>query len=119
MQPLRLLSFNKEPADPFPDSMCDNIGPLGCRMGATLRFDDPKNDPSRAQPTDLWDASRPGIDLENPTHIYAILENWESLYRRSYDNPFTNAKWLLETLDFFIDATQFDDTRLTILNMKK
>ena len=117
--PIQLISTNHFAPEPYVDNLCDNIGPLGLKIGNSIRFDNPKEDPNAAQVSDFYDPSRKGIDFENPTHIYHLIEAYESLYERSLDNPYIGAKYLIETLDWYIDQVPFAQNRLDIINLKK
>ena len=83
------------------------------------RFCAPRDDHTDNTVETFYDPSKEGIDLENPIHIYQILEIYEQLYERSIDNPYVNAKYLVETIDWLIDQVQFDESRVDIIRMKK
>ena len=97
--PLQLMSYNRPAPEPFVDNLCENIGPLGLKIGNLTRFTNPKEDHNQSQLSDFYDPTRKGINLEDPTHIYFLIEAYESLYERGLDNPYINAKYLIETLD--------------------
>lgn len=117
--PLQLMSYNHPAPEPFVDNLCENIGPLGLKIGNLTRFTNPKEDHNQSQLSDFYDPSRKGINLEDPTHIYFLIEAYESLYERGLDNPYINAKYLIETLDWYIDQVPFDQNRLDIIALKK
>lgn len=75
---------------------------MGLKIGELTRFVNPKEDKSYAIVEDFFDCAREGLNLENPTHIYLILQSYEVLYEKSIDNPFINAKYLVETIDWYI-----------------
>ena len=118
-QPIQLLSYNHSAPEPFSDNLCENIGPLGLKIGNLIRFTNPKEDTNKSELSDFYNPNIEGLDLENPTHIYYILEAYESLYERSIDNPYINAKYLVETIDWYIDQVPFDRNRLDIIQLKK
>ena len=118
-QPIQLLSYNHQTPEPFTDNLCENIGPLGLKIGNLVRFTNPKEDTNKSELSDFYNPNIEGLDLENPTHIYYILEAYESLYERSIDNPYINAKYLVETIDWYIDQVSFDQNRLDIIKLKK
>lgn len=116
---LQLMSYNQPYYDPYNDNLCENIGPLGLKVGNLARFCAPRDDHTNNTVETFYDPSKEGIDLENPIHIYQILEIYEQLYERSIDNPYVNAKYLVETIDWLIDQVQFDESRVDIIRMKK
>ena len=93
-----------------------DVKPLGLKIGEIKRFIDPKEDKDSTYviPTNLNT-----LDLENPIHIYGILEYYSVLLEESLDNPYSNGKYLIETLDFYIDRTPLEPSRKTILDLKK
>ena len=97
------------------DFLDGEILPLGLKIGDLKRFTNPKEDQSLLD----IDKDKATINLEDPNHIYALLENWEILYEKSLSDPFHNAKWLLETLDWYIDKAELDESRLEIIKLKK
>lgn len=72
-QPIKLISYNTPYKDPINDTLCENIGPMGLKIGELTRFVNPKEDKSYAIVEDFFDPEREGLNLENPTHIYLIL----------------------------------------------
>ena len=118
-QPIKLISYNQPYKDPISDTLCENIGPMGLKIGELTRFVNPKEDKSYAIVEDFFDSAREGLNLENPTHIYLILQSYETLYEKSIDNPFINAKYLVETIDWYISQVPFDQSRLDIIYFKK
>ena len=70
--------------------------PLGLKVGHLKRFEDPLHDTSRLAPYPPYSGLT--LDLENPLHIYKIYENWETLFRAGNANPYSNIKYLLETI---------------------
>lgn len=97
-----------------PEFLNGEIGPLGLKIGTLDRFINPKDDKSLFQIP-----SNPTINFENPSHIYAILELYGILYEKSINNPYNNGKYLLETLNWYIDQTPLDESRKIIIQMKK
>ena len=117
--PLQLVSYNHQTPEPYIDTLCENIGPLGLKIGNLTRFVNPKEDKNKATLQDFYDPTKKGINFEDPMHIYFLLEAYESLYERGLDNPYINAKYLIETLDWYIEQVPFDQNRLDIINLKK
>lgn len=118
-EPLQLVHHNNYASEPFSDTMTDNIGPLGLKIGHTTRFDNPKEDHSLASSEDLYNPNERGINFEDPTHIYFLLESYESLIKKGWRNPYINAKYVAETLDWYISQVPFDPSRLDIIRLKK
>lgn len=97
-----------------PEFLGGDVKPLGLKIGDLKRFTNPKDDTSQ-----FTEPSNPTLDFENPSHIYAMLELYEVLYEKALDNPYNNSKYLLETLDWYIDKTPLDESRKIIIRMKK
>lgn len=91
--------------------------PLGLKIGDSTKFLNPKED--KASTTFSSNPSTPTIDFRDPTHIYRVLDFYSTLYEKSLDDPYSNTKYLIETLDFYISITPLDGARATILNLKK
>lgn len=98
-----------------PEFLNGEIKPLGLKIGNLTRFTNPKEDKSFF----IEPEKNVLLDLENPLHIYALLEMYEVLYERALENPYNNGKYLLETLDWYIDRTPLDESRKVIIQMKK
>lgn len=92
------------------------VAPLGLKVGRLERFENPKEDKSSFK---LLDAGEQVLNFEDPFHIYNILDLWELLYESSLNSPYNNLKYLLETLDYYIEKANLDGVRLEILKLKK
>ena len=93
-----------------------DVKPLGLKIGNCARFDNPKED----RDSNFEIPSNPNsLNLEDPTHIYGVLEFYSTLLEESLDRPDSNAKYLIETLDFYISKTPLDPSRKTIVELKK
>ena len=93
-----------------------DVKPLGLKIGNSLRFDNPKED----KESNFEIPSNPNsLNLEDPAHIYGVLEFYSTLLEESLDKPDSNAKYLIETLDFYISKTPLDPSRKTIVELKK
>ena len=100
----------------YTEDIGTDVAPLGLKIGEPKRFIDPHGDTTTnfvlIERTDT-------LNLENPHHIYALLEFYSLLLEDSLDNPYGSTKYLLETLDFFINKTYLEESRLEILSLKK
>lgn len=92
------------------------IKPLGLKMGDIKRFTNPKEDLDSSY--EIPETTN-CLDFENPLHVYGILEFYSVLYEESLDDPYGNGKYLIETLDFYIEKANLDPSRATILKLKK
>lgn len=93
-----------------------DVRPLGLKIGNCVRFDNPRED----KDSNFEIPSNPNsINLEDPTHIYGVLEFYSTLLEESLDKPDSNGKYLIETLDFYIEKTPLDASRKTIVELKK
>lgn len=93
-----------------------DVFPLGLKSGNLIRFTNPKDAPKKPlefEGTDLY------LDFCDPLHVYLLLEAYPFLYRTSIDNPFTNTKYLVETIDFYIKKANLPAERQFILEAKR
>lgn len=91
------------------------VAPLGLKMGDMERFLNPKEDKnSKFQIPEKFD-----INFENSEHVYLILEHYFDLLEETLNSPEKNGKYLLETLDFYIDFANFEESRKIIIDCKK
>lgn len=95
----------------------EDVRPLGLKVGHLKRFEDPLHDTSRLAPYPPY--SDLTLDLENPLHIYKIYENWETLFRAGNANPYSNIKYLLETIQWYEGQTVLSPIKRKLLLLKK
>lgn len=100
----------------YTEDIGTDVRPLGLKTGDTTRFISPESDTnSNFKLIERTDT----LDLENPHHIYALLEYYSLLFEEGIDNPYSSTKYLLETLDFYISLTHLEESRQEILALKK
>ena len=90
--------------------------PLGLKIGNMDRFENPLNDKKSC--FELVD-DKEAIDFEDPRHVYWLLEFYDVLVEESVKNPYSDLKYLKDTLDFYIAKTKLAESRLDILKLKK
>ncbi len=95
----------------------EDVRPLGLKVGHLKRFEDPFHDTSRLAPYPPY--SDLTLDLENPLHLYKIYENWETLFRAGNANPYSNIKYLLETIQWYENETPLPPIKRKLLLLKK
>jgi len=49
------------------------------------------------------------IDFSNPEHIHQLLKHYSALRHEHYDNPHSNMRYVLDTLEQIIDETDLKD----------
>lgn len=59
------------------------------------------------------------LDFRKPEHIYCLLENYEDLNISTINNPDSTVKLILNTLDFYIELANLNESKLVILKYKK
>ena len=62
-----------------------------------------------------WQLSENKIDYENPDHILALLDNYVSLLKHSYDKPDSSTRMLCFDVENLVEAANFDDIELFLL----
>lgn len=65
-----------------------------------------------------WKISDNVINFEEPSHIYALLDNYVNLLKHTYDKPDSNTRMLLFTLEFYIEKANLTDVEQFILEQK-
>lgn len=100
------------------NSLIDNADfyPLGLKIGDLKRFSDPRNSIEKQLYLHNSDLI---IDFCNPEHVYVLLEFYNILYLTSLDNPFTSTKYLVETIDYYIEKAKLPPERDFILKAKR
>ena len=102
----------------FPASL-ENLGencyPLGLKIGNSARFDNPMACGDRVSPVSPDTIT---LDFTNQSHIYLLIEFYSSLLETSYNNPYDNTKYLLETLDFYAKFAGLSESRYLIYTLK-
>ena len=65
-----------------------------------------------------WKISDNVIDYEEPSHIYALLDNYINLLKHCYERPDSNTRMLLYDLEFYIGEAELTDVEQFILEQK-
>ncbi len=58
------------------------------------------------------------IDFSNPKHIYQLLNHYSGLRQQHYDNPNSDMKYILDTLEDLIEITPFEDLFSRVLTRR-
>lgn len=59
--------------------------------------------------------SRNTIDLSDPKHVYQLLNHYSALRQQHYDQPHNDMRYILDTLDYFIEKTDLKGAFRAIL----
>lgn len=89
-----------------------NPGPFDLKQPALE--DAPEDEEGRL----YWKISDNKIDYENPDHILAILDNYVSLLRHSYDKPYSTTRTLCFDMELLIEAADLDDLEQFLLEQR-
>lgn len=92
------------------------VAPLGIKIG---------NDPVFTNPLSCADApdytigsDKIVLDLCNKDHVYELLENYGALRQQVWDEPQAPIRYILDTLDFYVDEANLSESRIYILERK-
>lgn len=58
------------------------------------------------------------LDFTNPLHVYHLLENYSALRAWCYDDPEAPIRYVMDTLDFYVEKADLKDSRKHILIRK-
>ncbi len=58
------------------------------------------------------------IDFTNPKHIYQLLNHYSALRQQHYDNPNSDMKYILDSLEELISKTPFEDLFSRVLTRR-
>lgn len=94
-----------------------SIKPLGLLSSNPQRFKDLLN--LEEKDYHYNENSKYVLDFTNPLHIYYLIEYYEDLLIAAEDKPEKLTDDIIETLDFYINMADLDQTKLTILELKK
>lgn len=100
---------------PIGEDLGVDTKPLGLKIGNLTRFINPREDKSNFIPP----TSESSFDFRNPSHIYLLIESYSTLKESSEKDPYSNTKYLLETLDFYAKLANFSKARELILKGKE
>ena len=65
-----------------------------------------------------WKISDNDVDFENPEHIMELLNNYVSLLKRSYGDPYNNTRTMLFDLERIIEHANLTDVEQFILEQR-
>ena len=94
-----------------------SIAPLGVLIGRDQKFLNPRE--YKGEDYQYNKEAKYIIDFRNPDHIYYLLENYEDLRIGALNKPESTIGFLLDTLDFYIDLSDFNEQKKLILEHKK
>ena len=94
-----------------------SIAPLGVLIRKDQKFLNPRE--YRGEDYQYNKEAKYIIDFRNPDHIYYLLENYEDLRIGALNKPESTIGFLLDTLDFYIDLSDFNEQKKLILEHKK
>lgn len=105
-----------------PDSLEIEVWPLGLKLDNSALWTDPRNaDDSHWDTYQDPDSVPPGLrilDFANPSHIYAIIENWQNLAAAASKNGTSDEWYILETFKYYLARTDLAPSRTAILHLK-
>ena len=105
-----------------PDSLEIEVWPLGFKLDNSAFWTDPRNaDDSHwdtYQDPDSVPPDRYILDFTNPSHIYAIIENWQLLAAAAHKNGTSDEWYILETFKYYLGRTDLAPSRTAILYLK-
>lgn len=71
--------------------------------------------PQREDGMVYWCVSHNHVDLENPKHVYAMMQNYVALLRRSYDKPSSETRALCYDFESAVGDANFSDKEDIVL----
>ena len=118
-----ILALHSPPHyESHPDDLEIEVWPLGLKLDNDALWTNPRNADDSHWDTygdeSLVEPGRRIIDFTNPTHIYAIIENWQSLAAAASKNGTSDEWYLIETFKYYLDRTELNPVRTAILTMK-
>lgn len=116
--PITMLRSTPHYAD-HADNFELTVWPLGLKLDNGALWTDPRNaDETHWDTYNDPDITGPVLDFTNPSHIYAIVENWQLLQAAASKNGTSDEWYILETFRYYAERADLNPVRRAILQLK-